>query len=258
MRLFLKILAGLFLLLIIAIGTLAFSLRAQQPATTFEAKARATGDGTSYLIFGATRNTGLMVARILAARGDRVTAFVRPTSNISDLEKLDVEIAVGDAMEIDTVRAAMAAGEFDAVLTTIGCFSCDPPPDYLGNANIFTAASEAGIDRVVLVTTIGPGESFDSLPGLSARFLADMIPLKEQAEDALRESGLDFTIVRPGGLSSDNRTGNGILSEDPQAFGYIFREDLAELIVAVLDDDRTIGRTFAAIDSKRGYPWSNE
>lgn len=258
MRLFLKILGGLFLLLIIAIGALAFSLRAQQPATTFDAQARETGDGTSYLIFGATRNTGLMVARILVERGDRVTAFVRPTSNIADLEELDVEIAVGDAMEIDTVRAAMAAGDFDAVLTTIGCFSCDPPPDYVGNANIFRAASGAGIDRVVLVTTIGPGESFDSLPGLSARFLADMIPLKEKAEDALRASGLDFTIVRPGGLRSDNRTGNGILSEDRQAFGYIFRKDLAELIVAVLDDDRTIGKTFAAIDSERGYPWSNE
>jgi uncharacterized protein YbjT (DUF2867 family) len=258
MRLFLKILGGLLLLLIIAIGALAFSLRAQQPSTTFEAQARGTGDGTSYLIFGATRNTGLMVARILVERGDRVTAFVRPTSEISDLEKLDVEIAVGDAMEIDTVRAAMAAGNFDAVLTTIGCFSCDPPPDYEGNANIFRAASAAGIDRVVLVTTIGPGESFDSLPGLSARFLADMIPLKEKAEDALRASGLDFTIVRPGGLRSDNRTGNGILSEDPQTFGYIFREDLAELIVAVLDDDRTIGKTLAAIDSERGYPWSNE
>ncbi|MGI9343650.1 MAG: SDR family oxidoreductase [Gammaproteobacteria bacterium] len=258
MRLFLKILGGLFLLLIIAIGALAFSLRAQQPATTFDVQARAAGDGTSYLIFGATRNTGLMVARILVERGDRVTAFVRPTSKIADLEKLDVEIAVGDAMEIDTVRAAMATGEFDAVLTTIGCFSCDPPPDYEGNANIFRAASGAGIDRVVLVTTIGPGESFDSLPGLSARFLADMIPLKEKAEDALRASGLDYTIVRPGGLRSDNRTGNGILSEDPLAFGYIFREDLAELIVAVLDDDRAIGKTLAAIDSERGFPWSNE
>lgn len=258
MRLFLKISGGLLLVLVLIIGGLALSLRANQPESTFDVRANAAGTGASVLIFGATRNTGLMVAQLLEARGDNVTAFVRPTSSRDELEKLDVEYAVGDAMDIDSIRAAMAAGSYDAVLTTIGCFSCDPSPDYEGNANIFRAAVEADIRRVVLVTTIGPGDSFDSLPGLSANFLKDMIPLKEQAEDALRASGLDYTIVRPGGLRSGIRTGNGILSEDIDAFGYIFREDLAELLVGVLDDDRTIGKTFAAIDSSRSFPWSNE
>ncbi|MFW2405530.1 MAG: NAD(P)-dependent oxidoreductase [Gammaproteobacteria bacterium] len=258
MRLFLKIIGGLLLIIVLVIGGLALSLRANQPDSTFDVQANAAGDGSSILIFGATRNTGLMVAELLEARGDNVTAFVRATSSRAELEKLDVEYAVGDALDLDSIRAAMAGGSYDAVLTTIGCFSCDPSPDYLGNANIFRAASEAGIRRVILVTTIGPGESFDALPGLSANFLKDMIPLKEQAEDALRASGLDFTIVRPGGLRSGTRTGNGILSEDPAAFGYIFREDLAELLVGVLDDDRSIGKTLAAIDSGRSFPWSNE
>ena len=258
MRLFLKILGGLLVLLLIAVAVFAWSLRANPPETTFDAQAKSTGDGTSYLIFGATRNTGLMVATMLAERGDKVTAFVRPSSDRSGLESLDVGYAVGDALDLDSVRAAMAAGEYDAILTTIGCFACDPKPDYLGNANIFTAASEAGIERVVLVTTIGPGESFDALPSMSANFLSEMIPLKEQAEDALKATDLDWTIVRPGGLRSGIRTGNGILSEDPTTFGYIFREDLAELIVAVLDDDRSIGKTLAAIDANRGFPWSNE
>jgi uncharacterized protein YbjT (DUF2867 family) len=258
MRLFLKILGGLLLLLVLAVGGLALSLRASPPEVTFEVQARTAGDGSSYLIFGATRNTGLMVAQILEARGDNVTAFVRPSSSRDEIGQLDVEYAVGDALDIDSVRAAMAAGDYDAVLTTIGCFSCDPKPDYIGNANIFEAAKEAGIKRVVLVTTIGPGESFDALPGLSANFLSDMIPLKEQAEDALRATGLDYTIIRPGGLRSGIRTGNGVLSEDSGTFGYIFREDLAELIVAAMDDDRAIGKTLAAIDANRSFPWSNE
>jgi uncharacterized protein YbjT (DUF2867 family) len=258
MRLFLKIIGGVLLLLVLAVGGLALSLRANPPEATFDVQARAVGDGSSYLIFGATRNTGLMVAQILEARGDNVTAFVRPSSSREEIGKLDVEFAVGDAMDIDTIRAAMAAGEYDAVLTTIGCFSCDPPPDFIGNANIFVAAKEAGIKRAVLVTTIGPGESFDALPGLSANFLADMIPLKEQAEEALRATGLDYTIIRPGGLRSGIRTGNGVLSEDVSTFGYIFREDLAELIVAAMDDDRAIGKTLAAVDANRSFPWSNE
>lgn len=258
MRMFLKIIGGLLLLLVLIVGGLALTLRANPPETIFEVQANASGNGQSFLIFGATRNTGLMVTQILEARGDNVTAFVRPTSNRDELEKLDVEYAVGDALELDTVREAMADGEYDAVLSTIGCLSCDPSPDFQGNANIFEAAAEAGIERVVLVTTIGPGESYDAIPGLSARFLKDIIPLKEKAEAALRESGLDYTIIRPGGLRSGMHTGNGVLSEDPATFGYIFREDLAELIVAVFDDDRSIGKTFAAVDANRSFPWSNE
>ena len=43
-----------------------------------------------------------------------------------------------------------------------------------------------------------------------------------------------------------------------ETFGRIFREDLAELIVRIIDDDRTIGKTLAAIDGQRDWPWSNE
>lgn len=258
MRLFLKIIGGLLLLLVLAVGGLALSLRAKPPATTFDIQARTEGDGSSYLIFGATRNTGFMVAGLLKNRGDRVTAFVRPSSNIEALEELGVDMVVGDAVDFESVRAAMAGGEFDAVLTTIGCLSCEPPPDYLGNSNIFRAAKETGIRRVVFVTTIGAGDSADAAPMISTKVLEKIVPLKTQAEDELRASGLDYTIVRPGGLRSGIRTGNGILSEDPETFGFIFREDLAELIVAVLDDDRSIGKTLAAIDANRTFPWSNE
>ena len=258
MRLFLKIVGGLLLLLVVAVASLALSLRAKPPASTFDVQANLAGDGSSYLVFGATRNTGLMVATILKNRGDRVTAFVRPSSNLASLKELGIGVVVGDAVELDTVRAAMAAGEYDAVLTTIGCLSCEPPPDYIGNSNIFKAAKEAGIQRVVFVTTIGSGDSAGAAPMISTKVLEKIVPLKTQAEDELRESGLDYTIIRPGGLRSGIRTGNGILSEDRATFGFIFREDLAELVVAALDDDRAIGKTLSAIDANRSFPWSNE
>jgi len=262
MRLFLKVIGVIFLLLIIAIGGLALSMRANLPETTFEVRASAVGqaehDESSILIFGATRNTGLLVAQMLVGRGDRVTAFVRPTSNTAELEKLGVDLVVGDAVEIDTVRAAMSAGEYRGVLSTIGCLACEPPPDYQGNANIIEAMVEADIGRFVLVTTIGAGDSFDAPPWLSTRVLSKILPLKNQAEEALRASGLEYTIIRPGGLRSGHRTGNGVLTEERTAFGYIFREDLAQQIVAVLDDDRTIGKTFAAVDAHRQWPWANE
>ena len=72
-----------------------------------------------------------------------------------------------------------------------------------------------------------------------------------QAEDHLRASGIACTIIRPGGLPPGEPTGSGLLSEDKTALGWINRKDLATLIVGALDDDRTIGKTFAAIDPTR-------
>jgi uncharacterized protein YbjT (DUF2867 family) len=262
MRWIFRIVGGLFLLLVLLIGGLALTLNANLPTSVVDIQASRMGqdvnDHSTVLIFGATRNTGLMVAQLLTARGDKVTAFVRPTSDLTELEKLDVDFVVGDAMDIDTVETAFSAGDYRAVLTTIGCLSCDPPPDYQANANIIAVAKTSGVKRIVLVTTIGAGDSENATPKLSQRVLAKTLPLKTKAEEDLRASGLDYTIVRPGGLRSGHRTGNGVLTEDINTFGFIFREDLAELLVAVLDDHRSIGKTLAAVDSKRQWPWANE
>lgn len=250
------------LLLVLFVAGLAWTLRATPPLSTYDLAAPAsvpiTDATSSILVFGATRNTGLMVARLLKARGDGVTAFVRPTSDVAALIDSDIDRVVGDAMDLESVRAAFAGRDIAAVVTTIGCISCEPPSDYQGNANVIRAAREAGVRRLVLVTTIGAGDSADAMPALSARFLSRTLPLKTRAEEDLRASGLDYTIVRPGGLRSGQRTGNGVLSEDRAAFGFIFRADLAELLVSVLDDPGTIGKTFAAVDANRRFPWDND
>ncbi len=261
MKMILKIFGALLLVLVLAIGGLALTLEANLPTDKFDVEPMSqqplTSGSKSILIFGATRNTGLMVAQLLETRGDNVTAFVRPTSDTGELQNIDANLVIGDAMDLATVRAAFVGRDYEAVLTTIGCLSCEPPSDYQGNANIIQAAKEAGVRRVVLVTTIGAGDSSESMPGLSAFFLAKTLPLKTYAENDLRASGLDYTIVRPGGLRSGIHTGNSVLSEDRSVFGYIFREDLAELLVSVLDDRSTIGKTFAAVDANRRFPWDD-
>ena len=107
------------------------------------------------------------------------------------------------------------------------------------------------------MTTVGAGDSYDAANLLTRIVLRDILPLKTQAEDHLRASGLAYTIIRPGGLRSNdsNATGEGVLTEDRSALGFIHRQDLAELIVAVLDDDRSFGKTFAALDRTITEPW---
>ena len=211
--------------------------------------------GHHVLIFGATRNTGLEVARILVSRGDRVTAFVRPSSDRSQLEPLGVNFVTGDAMEMDTVTAAFTSKDYTAVLTTIACFSCDPKPDFIGNRNIFDAAVATDVKRMLLITTIGAGDSYDAAPLPAKRFLKDMIPLKTQAEDHLMATGLDYTIFRPGALKSNPRTGRAYLSESRETSGIINRADLADLIVEALDDNKSAGKILAAVDADLVFPW---
>lgn len=260
-RMILRLLGAIFLILIFLVAGLALTMRANFPETTLEFQTKTEGqsaaDESSILIFGGSRNTGLEVAKLLRARGDKVTAFVRPTSDRSELEKLGVEFVVGDAMDLDSVRAAFVDHEYRAVFTNIGCLGCELPSDYQGNANIIQSAKKAGVQRFIFMTSIGVGDSKDAPPWISRRILARTLPLKGQAEEELRASGMDYTIIRPGGLRSRPATGNGVVTEDTDVFGFIFREDLAKLIVACLDDPRAINKTLTAVDSQRAWPWSD-
>ncbi len=261
LKFLMKLLLGVIVLLVLAVGAVVFSLRANIPDDTHALAELGEGNpqAADVLIFGATRGAGYEVAKLLRERGEGVTAFVRPTSDRSLLEPLDVNYVVGDGMVSQEVKAAFAAGEYRAVVTTLGCFSCDPPPDFIANRHIIDAASDAGVERLILVTSLGAGDSADATPWLSRRFLADILPLKEQAEEHLIASDLQYTIIRPGGLPpATAATGNGVLSEDRDAFGFIGRPDLAQLIVKSLGDDSTIGKTFAAVDTERTSPWSGD
>jgi uncharacterized protein YbjT (DUF2867 family) len=208
------------------------------------------------LIFGATRNTGLEVAKILIARGQNVTAFVRPTSSRGDIAALGADFVEGDALDLESVQAAFVGHQYSAVITTLGCFGCDTPPDYIGNRNVFDAAKAAGVARVIMISSIGAGNSQDAIPWIAGMVLGDTLELKTQAENHLIASGLKYTIIRPGSLSEKPTTGTSYLSDDPETFGAITRPDLAELIVGSLDDDTTIGKVYGAVDTELSWPWS--
>jgi uncharacterized protein YbjT (DUF2867 family) len=256
MKLLLKILAGIALLLAGVVVWAVISLRPNVPDEQFVLQPAQSVGGLNVMVFGASGKLGLEITRLLTVRGDKVTAFVRPTSDRTLLEPLGVEFAVGDAMDAESVLAALQGGEYDAVITAIGGFG-DVMPDYLGNKNVFDAAEAMGVRRVIMISTIGAGDSYDAAPLLSRLALSKILPLKTQAEDYLRETSLDFTIIRPGGLPPGVGTGGGILSEDRSTMGFINRQDLARLVVGVLDDDRTIGITLAAIDPARTAPWDD-
>jgi hypothetical protein len=222
-------------------------LVAAEPA----APARETAvDSTRVLVVGATRGTGLETVRLLINKDILVVAFARPTSDLSALEALHVDIIAGDALVAADVMNAIEQGPWRAVVTTLGCNRCDNPPDFEGNRNLFDAMADSTSRRVVMISTIGAGDSKPALPWFVRWILRGPIALKEQAEAHLVASGLDYTIIRPGNLDSDEASGRGVLVEDPTHGGSISRADLAILIVSAIENDATIGKTYNALATK--------
>jgi uncharacterized protein YbjT (DUF2867 family) len=203
-------------------------------------------------VVGGTRGTGLEVVKLLRARGELVTALARPQSDASLLEDLGARVVRGDAMSASDVRAAMVSGAHWAVISTLGGQRGDDNrPDFEGNRNVIDAANETGVKRFVLVSTVGAGKSKKGAPALVRWFLRKPIELKEQAEEYLVASGLNYTIVRPGRLIDRAPSRKAVLVEDPAAFSSIARADLASLLVDALYDTTTERGIYTAYDASR-------
>jgi hypothetical protein len=132
------------------------------------------------LILGETRNTGLEFSRLLHVRGERVVAFVRPTSDRGALEELGAEFLIGDAMDMGTVTEALGSQSFLAAVTIVGCMKCEPPIDFIANRNIIDGAKAAGVSQVMFVSTIGAVDSIGALPFLSKLILKRILLLNTQ------------------------------------------------------------------------------
>lgn len=203
---------------------------------------------------GASRGVGRELANQLVRHSLPVTALLRSESAADELRSIRVDLVMGDALDIDQVEAAFASNTFDAVVSTIGGLPQDGArSDYVGNKNLIDAAVKAGVERFILVSSIGSGNSAVALPPQALQTLGAVLVEKAQAEQHLVASGLTYTVIRPGGLKSEPATRNGVLTIDPTVAGSIHRADVADLVYRCLQSDRARNQIFSAIDRALVY-----
>ena len=204
---------------------------------------------------GASRNLGLEIAKCLAAQKMQVTALLRSPATSTELETRGIKLVTGDALDAAAVEAAMAGGEpIHAVISTIGGLPKDGErADYLGNKNLIDAAVKAGVQKFILVSSIGSGNSAAALQPQVLETLGPVLIEKEKAENHLIESGMIYTVIRPGGLKSETATGNGILTEDFRVAGTINRADVAQLVCQCLVSDAASNKVLSAVDKQMVY-----
>ncbi|MEG3954856.1 SDR family oxidoreductase [Microcoleus sp. herbarium2] len=204
---------------------------------------------------GASRNLGLEIAKCLAEQKMQVTALLRSPATSTELEAMGIKVVTGDALDAAAVEAAMAGGEpIHAVISTIGGLPKDGErADYLGNKNLIDAAVKAGVQKFILVSSIGSGNSAAALQPQVLETLGPVLIEKEKAENHLIESGMIYTVIRPGGLKSEPATGNGILTEDCRVAGSIHRADVAQLVCQCLVSDAASNKVLSAVDKQMLY-----
>ncbi|MEH2172609.1 SDR family oxidoreductase [Nostoc sp.] len=205
----------------------------------------------SYIFLaGASRGVGREIAQYLTSQQLKVKALLRTAAVASELEKIGIEVVLGDALNIADVERAIVTDEpIHTVISTIGGLPSDVErPDYPGNRNLIDAAVKAGVQKFILVSSIGAGSSVVAASPQVLEVLGKVLAEKDKAEQHLIASGLTYTIIRPGGLKSEPATGNGVLTEDPHIIGSINRADVAQLVVRSLNSQRANNKILSAVD----------
>ncbi|NES02380.1 MAG: SDR family oxidoreductase [Okeania sp. SIO2F4] len=210
----------------------------------------------SYIFLaGASRGVGREIAKCLIAENHKLKALLRSPDTKPELETMGIKVVMGDALDIASVETAMLGEEKIAtVISTIGGLPKDGErADYLGNKNLIDIALKAQVQQFILISSIGSGESAVALPPQALETLGPVLLEKEKAEQHLINSGLTYTIIRPGGLKSEPATGNGFLTTDYKIAGTIHRADVAQLVCQCLTSETSRNQVFSAIDRNMIY-----
>ncbi len=204
------------------------------------------------LIVGASRGTGLQTVRKALAAGHQVRALARSAATIP-IEDEKLEKITGDATDKGALLNALEG--VDAVIVTLGV-----PPTLgatVSGTRLFSTATRAlvdamkekGVRRLVVITGIGAGDSrghggllYDwvIMPLMLKRVYDD----KDVQEQIIRQSGLDWTIVRPGLLTNRPETGRYRALLDPAQWraDSISRTDVADFLVKEATERKFIGQ----------------
>jgi nucleoside-diphosphate-sugar epimerase len=198
------------------------------------------------IIAGGHGKVARRLSRRLHLGGDRVRALIRNPAHEDEVVAAGAEPVVCDLEQVDDdVLAATIAGA-DAVVFAAGAGPGSGPErkwtvDYGGAVKLMRAAQADGIERYVMLSSRGADPE---APGDDT--FAVYLRAKGKADAELRESGLAYTIVRPGRLTDDPGTGRVRAGADV-GDGSISRDDVAAVLAFAVHDSALAGMTFEVV-----------
>lgn len=195
------------------------------------------------LVVGANGQIGHQVVEKLKEQGHDPVAMVRKEEQTEQFKEKGIDTVLGDlekdfshAFEgVDTVVfAAGSGGDTGADMTVV--------IDQEGAIESVDNAKNAGVKHFIIVSSMGADAPKE------ADEIKHYLYAKHRADEHLKASGLNYTIIRPGMLQNDGGTGKVSLSEENQEFGDVQREDVAAVIVQAVDADKAENKVYTLLE----------
>lgn len=198
-------------------------------------------------IAGGHGKIALLLIPLLGARGDEAAALIRNPEHADDIRSAGGEPVVCDLESAAVAEVAAAIMGCDAVVFAAGAGPGSGPErketvDYGGAVKLIEACRQAEVGRYVIVSSRGAD------PDAEGEGFALYLRAKGRADAALASSGLDFTIVRPVGLTDDPGTGRVNVGEGQAP--EVSRADVAAVLAEALARGGTIGKTFGVSEGE--------
>lgn len=201
------------------------------------------------VIFGSTAGTGRKLVEQALEQSHDVSAFARTPDKLDDLEYPNLRVIQGDVLDSGAVAEAVEGQE--AVFCTIGAGAGRTTLREDATRNIVQAMDAAGVQRLICQSSLGIGDSRANLGFFTKHvivglFLRHAFADHERQEVVIKQSALEWTIVRPPHLLDTPRTGvyrHGFPPTDRDIMGQISRSDVADFMLKQLTDDSYLQST---------------
>lgn len=193
------------------------------------------------IVFGASGSVGKEIVKQGLDRDHEITAFVRNPEQLAWEEHPNLQVCKGNVLNVQDVEQALMGQ--DAVLCALGDGNVGKIRG-IGTSNIINGMNQTGIQRLICQSTMGAGDSYNNLNFLwkylmFGFLLKRVLPDHNAQEKYIRESGLDYTIVRPSALKDGPVTNDyhAILDRASQKLSLkINRADVADFMLKQLFD----------------------
>ncbi|TLP70487.1 SDR family oxidoreductase [Maribacter sp. ACAM166] len=201
-----------------------------------------TNEKQNIVVAGANGTTGRIIINLLKeSENYRPIAMVRKQEQKDHFEKTNVSVVLGD-LEKDVNHAVKNA---DKIIFAAGSKGKNVTGvDQEGAKRLIDAAKDAGARKFVMLSSMGADN-----PSVSEE-MEDYLKAKQNADEYLKASGLNYTIVRPGSLTDEEGTGKIQLNKKIESFGKITRADVAKTLVEVLEDGVMQNQVFEILAGK--------
>ncbi len=203
----------------------------------------------SILLLGATGRTGKLALRYALSAGLAVTALARHPEKLAGFGNDRLRVLKGTPEDRAALSGALEG--VDAVVSVLSNSTKSSQPYFMRDSmqNCLELMAEKGLRRIVVVTALGAGDSFQYLPWL-VQFMARHTKFKmifndhDEQERVVRRSKLDWTIVRPPRLNNRRKAKNLIISykNKPRPANSLSRRQLAKFIIDILEEPEYFGK----------------